>query len=123
LCEVQTEVFGLGATLYEIRAGRAPHAWSDGLRPADWTRHVRDARFVRPRRWNPSAPKLLETICLKALARDPKRRHPSAADLATDIRQFVRLRHLTGATRFFGRFWQRLRVDVRRLAADSNNKQ
>lgn len=86
-CDARTDVFGLGATLYEILAGRAPHAWSDGLRPADWMRRVQDARFVRPRRWNPTAAKVLESICLKALSRDPRRRQPSAAALADEIRQ------------------------------------
>lgn len=109
VCEVRTDVFGLGATLYEILAGRAPHAWSDGARPADWRRRVLAARFARPRRWNPQAPKTLEAICLKALSRDPQRRQPSAAALASELRQCVSIGQVSGANTMFSRAWQRLR--------------
>jgi serine/threonine protein kinase len=52
---------------------------------------VRAARFQAPRRLNPQAPRALEAVCLKALARDPDKRYQSAADLAREVR-----RHLAG---------------------------
>lgn len=108
-CDERTDVFGLGATLYEILAGRAPHAWSDGLRPADWLRRVREASFARPRRWNPSAPRSLERICLKAISRGPGGRHASAAALAAEIRQYLRSRGENRSTSLLARAWRRFR--------------
>jgi serine/threonine protein kinase len=108
-CTVSTEVFGLGATLYQILSGRAPYSWNDGPRPTDWMCQVRDARFARPRRWNPSAPRTLEAICLKALSRDPLRRQPSAAALAADIRHYLSCSQMSEGTSLFRRARRYLR--------------
>jgi tRNA A-37 threonylcarbamoyl transferase component Bud32 len=108
-CDTRTDVFGLGATLYEILAGRAPHAWTDGLRPKHWMSRVRVARVALPRRWNPTVPMMLEARSLRAVSRDPKLRQPNAADLASEIRHYVRLKQVTGATSLFSRAWRRLR--------------
>jgi serine/threonine protein kinase len=108
-CDVRTEVFGLGATLYQILSGRAPYSWNDRPRPDDWMRRIGDARFARPRRWNPSAPRTLEAICLKALARDPLRRQPSAAALAADIRHCLSCRLMAESTSLSRRARQYLR--------------
>jgi len=42
-----------------------------------------------PRRINPAVPRDLETVVLKALARDPARRYAGAADLAADLQRFL----------------------------------
>ncbi len=89
VADERTDVFGLGATLYEILAGRAPHSWRDGLRPANWRQLVQEARFARPKRWNPTVSRALEVICLKALARDPQQRYQSPAELARDVRRYI----------------------------------
>lgn len=84
--DARSDVFGLGAVLYELLAGRAPRSWGGAGRPADWLRQVREARIARPRLWNPAAPKALEAVCLRALARDPRRRFASAAELGSALR-------------------------------------
>jgi serine/threonine protein kinase len=91
IADVRSDVFSLGAILYEILTGRSPHGWTDGARPADWQRLVREAQFPPPRQSRPQTPPALESICLKALARNPESRYQSAAKLAADLR-----RHLAG---------------------------
>ena len=44
---------------------------------------------VAPRRRNPAIPRDLETIVLKAIAREPNHRYPAAHDLAEDLRRFL----------------------------------
>jgi hypothetical protein len=82
----RTDVFGLGATLYEILAGRPPYAWPGDLRPANWRDEVAAVRFAAPRRWNPSAPRALQRICTKALRREPDARFATVASLADALR-------------------------------------
>ena len=91
ISDARSDVFGLGAILYEILTACSPHAWPEGFRPADWLQLVRDAQFPRPRRLKPRLPRDLEAICLKALARNPDARYGNATDLAQDVR-----RHLAG---------------------------
>jgi tRNA A-37 threonylcarbamoyl transferase component Bud32 len=87
--DARSDVFGLGAVLYEVLTGQSPHGWSEGSRPADWMCAVREARFQPPRRLCPQTPRALEAICMKALAREPKHRYQSAAELAKDVRRYL----------------------------------
>jgi serine/threonine-protein kinase len=91
LTDIRSDVFGLGAILYEVLTGRSPHGWSHGSRPADWLRIVREAQFQPPRRLRPQTPRPLEAICMKTLALEPNHRYQSAAELAEDVQ-----RHLAG---------------------------
>lgn len=86
IADERTDVFGLGAVLYELLTSRSPHGWAEGVRPHDWQRLVREAHFEKPRRLNPQIPRVLEAICLKALSRDPTARYQTAAELARDLR-------------------------------------
>lgn len=89
IIDVRTEVFGLGAILYEALTAQAPYFWSEGgteKRPDDWPERIRQARFPYPRKIQRRIPKPLEAICRKAMALDPTDRHQSAAELAKDLR-------------------------------------
>jgi tetratricopeptide (TPR) repeat protein len=86
----RSEVFGLGAILYEILTGQAPYACGEGKEPLEVVKaRVREARYERPRRLVGSVPAALERICLKALARDPPQRYASAAALGQDVQHYL----------------------------------
>jgi serine/threonine protein kinase len=89
-----TDVFGLGAILYECLTGGPPHraAGRD-----DVLSLARKGEIVPPRQVNPRIPAAVERICLRALAAEPARRHPSAAALACDLRRWLLWRRLRWA--------------------------
>jgi hypothetical protein len=81
-----TDLYALGATLYELVAGRPPY---EGTSFADTLEKVLYREPPRPRAVDPAIPRDVETIILRAMDKDPARRYASAKDLATDLERFL----------------------------------
>jgi eukaryotic-like serine/threonine-protein kinase len=82
----RTDVYGLGAVLYELVAGRPPF---QGKSTVEILLKVLHEDPVPLRRLVPSVPTDVETIALKCLEKDPARRYDSARHLADDLRRFL----------------------------------
>lgn len=86
--DARSDVYSLGATMYSLLLGRPPF---DGESLMEVLRKVSTEPIVPPRRIDPAFPAELEAILLRAMARDPRDRYPTAAALASDL-----ARHLEG---------------------------
>jgi serine/threonine-protein kinase len=84
--DAHTDIYGLGAILYEILAGQPPFSGDD---TAEVLRRVVHEEPRRPRLLNPVAPAALESIGRKAMAKRPGDRYARADDLAQDVRRFL----------------------------------
>ncbi len=115
-----TDIYALGAILYELLTGRPPYLGSNA---SDTIRQIATDDPVPPRLLQPRIPRDLETICRRALERDPRRRYLSAQALSDDLRRFreglpVVARPVTLMERFWK--WSRRRPAAAGLLAVSS---
>jgi serine/threonine protein kinase/tetratricopeptide (TPR) repeat protein len=82
-----TDVYGLGAVLYQLLTGQPPFA---GGTTYETIKLLLDTEPRQPRLLNPKIDRDLSTISLKCLEKDPKRRYSSALALAQDLERWLK---------------------------------
>jgi WD40 repeat protein/serine/threonine protein kinase len=85
-CDARADVYALGLTLYELLVLRPAFDGKDRLHLVEQIGRQEPARL---RTLDPRIPRDLETILMKAIEKDPRRRYPSADDLAEDLRRYL----------------------------------
>jgi serine/threonine protein kinase len=88
-----TDVYALGAILYECLTGRPPFR---GATLVETLEQVQAQPVTPPRQIVPTVPADLEAVCLKCLSKTPADRYPTAGELADDLRRFLDGRPLVG---------------------------
>jgi len=81
------DVYGLGATLYELLAGSPPFVGTSAL---DTIMQALSKDPRPPRQINPAINRDLETISLRCLEKQPDKRYPTAAAVADELERFMR---------------------------------
>ncbi|MBL8814891.1 MAG: protein kinase [Planctomyces sp.] len=88
-----SDIYSMGAILYALLTGRAPFV---GESAAHTILQVLRDDPVSPRVFNSRIPRDLETICLKCLQREPRRRYGTAEQLACDLQRFIEGKPIQG---------------------------
>ncbi len=98
------DVYSLGAILYDLLTGGPPFR---GTTVMDTLRQVINNEPVPPVHLQPGLPHDMQTICLKCLQKDPRKRYASAGELAADLRRYQNNQPiLARATPAWERIWK-----------------
>jgi serine/threonine protein kinase/tetratricopeptide (TPR) repeat protein len=112
-----TDVYGLGAVLYQLLTGHPPFA---GGTTYETIKLVLETEPRQPRLLNPKVDRDLSTICLKCLEKDPQRRYSSALALAEDLEHWLKhepIRAKRSGVFTHGRKWVRRKPAITALIA------
>jgi serine/threonine-protein kinase len=82
----RTDIYGLGALLYELLTGRPPHT---GPSLSTILEQAKKGEVTPPRQLDPNIPAPIEAVCLKALAAAPENRYTTAREFAEALRQAI----------------------------------
>src|SRR5262249_42459505 len=112
-----TDVYGLGAVLYQLLTGQPPFA---GGTTYETIRLLLNTEPRKPQALNRKIDRDLSTICLKCLEKDPKRRYSSALALAEDLEHWLKHEPIQArriGVLIRGRKWMRRKPAIAALVA------
>jgi WD40 repeat protein/serine/threonine protein kinase len=82
----RTDVYGLGAMLYELLTGQPPYSETESIEVLE---QVRSGPALRPGAVAAKVPPALEAVCVKAMTREPAGRYPMAAAVAREVQHWL----------------------------------
>lgn len=113
----RTDIYGLGAILFAILTGKAPHENSfledrNDRAIRDFLKKIAEGITLSPKDINPRCPAELQKICLKAMAKKNFMRYESASDLADEVQRWMAGQHEKQ------RQYENMRIEGRELCAN-----